>query len=387
MDARDRVARRHVTITVAAGLVALLLAVAGAAAPASAGETSDKNQPAYWAGLGYGTCEKVEGPGTPYELGAAPAGSAWSLLVVKAGSESSTYDPHAEYHNPPAGAYHHPSGKAISHIIRCHRPGAGTTTTVTPTTIKDCGSYAPSRLALDQASAEPGQTVTITGVAGGSDTLTFAISGTGVSTVDLGSVVTDPDGSFAKDLVIPDAYPAGTYTIKVRSARCNLTRSITIVTQSVDRSGCGSGNPLVLVRGAATSWKLISGTPPFNQSKPIKLTLVRRDAGAASTVLYSGAWPAGGTRTITVPAATPADRYFLIQSGSQQGNNRARSESCPIRVAEQSAPIGNVRAQDGGVDDGVRVALGLTFGAAVLVGLRQSRRTTRRRRHASSHLR
>src|SRR4051794_10322314 len=107
--------RARQALLVVAAIVAIAgVATVGSAPRASASDFSDKNQPEYWSSLGYGTCVKYENPGTPYVLGAPPAGSVWTLLVVKAGSESSTNDPHAEFHNPTPGAYYHPSGKTIS---------------------------------------------------------------------------------------------------------------------------------------------------------------------------------------------------------------------------------------------------------------------------------
>jgi hypothetical protein len=359
----------------ACALVALLVAMTGVGT-ADATESSDKNHPEYWEDLGYGNCTKYESPGTPYIL---PAGT-WTLLVVKAGSESSTNDPHAEYHNPTPGPYYHPSGKTISHVIRCGSGGGTTTTTSTPgsTTTNPCGNYTPRQLTLSQASVEPGDEVTISGVAGGLDTLVITISGSGVATTNLGSVVTAANGSFSKVVRIPDAFPAGTYTIKLTSTKCGKSGTISVVTQSVNRSGCGTGNPLVIVRGVATTWKLIAGTPAFNQAKPVQLTITRRTTGGVSYTLYSGAWPAGSTRSITVPASAPADRYFLVQSGSQQGNNKARTESCPVRVAESASSISSVRPAGPGLADGARGALALVFGAFVLLSLRQSRRTARK---------
>ncbi|WP_421119270.1 hypothetical protein ACE2AJ_18185 [Aquihabitans daechungensis] len=306
-----------------------------APSPAAA---EDKNHPSYWEGIGYGTCVKVEAPGTPYTLDAAPAGSAWSMLVVKAGSESSTNDPHAEYPNPVPGSYYHPSGKAISHIIKCSRGGSSGSTTTSTTAPDGCGTYTPRQLSANKASVEPGDSVTITGVAGGNDTLTFTIGGTGIATVTLGTVQTAPNGTFSFTAIIPDAYPAGSYKITVRSTTCPRTGTLTIVTQSVDRSGCGSGNPLTLVRGTGTSWKLITGTPPFNQAKSVTLTLTQRATGGVSYALGTGAWPSTGTRVVNVPANAPLDRYYLIQSGSQQGNNKPRTESCPIRVVDPPPP-------------------------------------------------
>jgi hypothetical protein len=355
-----------------------------ALAPSTAGASdfSDKNQPAYWENLGYGTCVKNEKPSTPYVLAAPPAGTTWTMLVVKAGSESSTNDPHAEYPNPVPGPYYHPSGKTISHVILCSRPGGGTTTTTQPTTTTDstCGNYTPRSLVTDVVSAEPGAVVTISGAGGASDTLTFTISGTSVTTRSLGTVVVGPSGTFSKSVVIPDDYPAGTYTITVRSNRCGRTGTVSIATQSVNRSGCGSGNPYVIVRGAATSWNLITGTPAFNTAKPITLKLTQRAVGGVSYTLYSGSWGTG-VKTLTVPASAPLDQYFLVQTGSQQGNNKPRTESCPVRIADSMPATSTIGSSHPSAPAStvLQISVVTVICGALLLRLRQGHSAQRRR--------
>ncbi|MCU1369043.1 MAG: hypothetical protein JWO77_237 [Ilumatobacteraceae bacterium] len=371
--------QKHGPRTILTVLAAATVVLAVAPSPAAA---DDKNQPSYWSGIGYGTCVKQEAPGTPYTLAAPPAGTTWSMLVVKAGSESSTNDPHAEYPNPVPGPYFHPSGKAISHIILCSRGGGsgGSTTTTTTTTPNGCGSYTPRQLVSNKASVEPGDSITISGVAGSNDTLTFTIGGSGTATVTLGTVQAALNGTFAFTAVIPDAYPAGSYTITVRSRACPRSGSITVVTQSVSRSGCGAGNPLTLVRGTSTSWTLVPGTPPFNTAKPVTLTLTQRMTNGVSYSLGSGAWPASGTRTITVPANAPLDRYYLVQTGSQQGNNKPRTESCPIRITDPPP------ATSSSVPPITQPAAAAAIGGLLLLALRRRRAQLDRPATAGSSL-
>lgn len=356
---------------------ALCVAIGLVLAPTVAGasEFSDKNHPEYWEDLGYGTCVKYEKPGTPYVLGPAPAGTTWSMLVVKAGSESSTNDPHAEYPSPVPGSYYHPSGKSISHVIVCSRRGS-TTTTTTTSTPDGCGTYTPRALAVDKASVEAGESVTITGTAGTVDQLTFTIGGVGVTTRTLGTTTSAADGSFSMTVVVPDDYPAGRFTITVTSASCGRTGTITITTQSVNRSGCGANAYFTLERGSTVTWTMIPGTPPFNTAKPVSLKLNQRTSGGATYTLYTGGWPSGGTVTFTVPAAAPLDRYYLVQAGRQKGNNRPRTESCPLRVVDPPPPA---PAEPLVEPTTIQTTGAAMAGALLLLQLRRRRRRSARR--------
>ena len=202
----------------------------------------------------------------------------------------------------------------------------------------DCSTYTPSGLVLSSASVEPGASVTIRGNGIGGDVLTFAISGSGVTTTSLGSGTVGSYGTFQKSFVVPPSYPAGTYTVTVRSTTCNRTGSVTITLTAVSRTGCAAGNPVTLTRGAGRSWKLVNTSPPFNTTKPVTLTLVQRTIGGASYTLYSGAWPATSTRTISVSGAAPLGQYYLNQTGSRAVTNAAISVSCPVVVVDAPAP-------------------------------------------------
>lgn len=207
--------------------------------------------------------------------------------------------------------------------------------------VVDCSTYTPSALSLSKTSVEPGEVVTISGNGGIGDAVSFTISGSGVTSTNLGSGTIGSTGTFMRTLQIPDAYPAGTYTITVRSTKCSRTGTVSITLKSVDRSGCASGNPLTLVRGASTNWKLVNTTPPFDTTKPVSLTLTRRTVGGVSYSLYSGTWPPSGTKAIVAPAAAPLDQYYLIQAGKRVSTGAAISVSCPVRVTDPpSTPSG-----------------------------------------------
>lgn len=101
----------------------LTVALAGlalsAAAPAYAAPTPGPNQEAYWEAMGYGDCTKEElddGVGS-FVLPAPPMGTAYTLLVLKAGSGATAND---VIENPVVGEeYTHGTGKDLSHVIWC----------------------------------------------------------------------------------------------------------------------------------------------------------------------------------------------------------------------------------------------------------------------------
>lgn len=104
-----------------AGLAAALLA--GSAAPALAAPHLGPNQVAYWEGLGYGDCSKTEladGVGA-VTLDPLPAGTVYTLLVLKAGSGDGA---NVVVEDPEAGiVYDHGTGKDLSHVIVCTDEG------------------------------------------------------------------------------------------------------------------------------------------------------------------------------------------------------------------------------------------------------------------------
>lgn len=219
------------------------------AVPVPPGNT---NNPSYWSSAGYGSCVKYEPVSTPYVLGAPPAGYYWSLLVLKAGSESSNDDWLTVLPYPLPGTYPHPSGKSISHVIVCKKPGSATTTTTstpgstttttTPvsTTIPgdDCNQYTPTYLAISTTSAEPGESVTITGSGFPGDTLVITISRPGYGPATIGTVIVPPGGSFSVTVIIPDDLGPGPATLAVTSDACACEPSSTTTTTS---GGGGGG--------------------------------------------------------------------------------------------------------------------------------------------------
>lgn len=222
--------------------------------------------------------------------------------------------------------------------------GGGSSTAGAAPAAVDCSTYAPTALSLSKTTVEPGENVTLSGDAKAGDVLTFTISGTGVTSTNLGSGTVGPSGTFQKVLTMPDAYPAGTYNITVRSTTCSRSTTISIILKVVDRSGCATGNPLTLTRGTSVNWKLVNTTPPFNTTKPVTLTLNRRVVGGVSYSLYSGAWPASNAKLVSIPAGAPLDQYYVVQSGSRAVTNAAISVSCPVRVVDPpttstSAPL------------------------------------------------
>jgi hypothetical protein len=119
--ARVSVAKRAL---VAGAAMATMLGVTAGVASAQQPLSAQQNNPDYWSNLGYGQCSKTENPGTPFVLGNPPAGTTWSLLVIKAGSAQSVDTPNDVILNPSPGTYYHSSGKTISHVIVCTQPGS-----------------------------------------------------------------------------------------------------------------------------------------------------------------------------------------------------------------------------------------------------------------------
>jgi len=92
--------------------------------PANATGNVGPNQPEYWEKKGYGDCYKPNYSNNTgkYTVPAAPAGKKWSLLVIKAGSDSGGGQIEGSYaiENPvPGKTYSHPTKNSISHIILC----------------------------------------------------------------------------------------------------------------------------------------------------------------------------------------------------------------------------------------------------------------------------
>ncbi len=370
------------------------------------------NDPDYWSALGYGYCFKNNSPNTPYVLGNPPSGYYWTLLVLKAGSEASNSDWLTQIPNPVPGTYYHPSGKQISHVIYCKKPNSGSTTTTpgstttapgstTTTTIPattttvvgaGCIDYTPTQLAISNSSAEPGQSVTITGSGVPGDNLVITIKRPGYPDDTIGFAVVDGFGNFSVVVTIPDSYSPGNYSITVRSHDCICPTSssttahhgdddddngddddgyygsrsyqnsggddddghgddddgsnsdnpcagatkINISVTSLDLSGCGTNSyDRVFTPGETITWHLMGS--PFDVTKPpVTLTLVSRTPGGPSYTLYSGVYPGSLDVTVTIPAGAPTDRYYLNQSG-KKSNNKVITKSCPVRVGIDAA--------------------------------------------------
>ena len=114
--------KRYATI-VALALLASTLSVGAVLAST---DISDENKVGYWCENGV----KYEPVATPYVVPTPPEGTAWTLLVLKAGSGEGANETFA---NPTSGqSYVHSTGKDISHVILCWEEV--TTTTASSTT-------------------------------------------------------------------------------------------------------------------------------------------------------------------------------------------------------------------------------------------------------------
>lgn len=431
-------------------VVAATTVVLGAGVqPASAGNADNVNHPAYWQAQGWGSCVKYDPVATPYGLGSAPSGYYWSLLVLKAGSASSNEDWLTQIPNPAPGPYYHPSGKTISHVIVCKKAGTAPTTTTTTTPGQDCHEYTPTFLALSKSSAEPGETVTVTGSGVPGDTLVIKISKPGQPTYALGSVVVGPGGTFSIAVIIPDDYPPGSYTITVRSNGCTCPGTSTttgppntgdndndndndndwnhrsfrtgggdndndndgdndsddgggnndnddqgdndndsdnddsqnspcygagtanITVTSLDLAGCGSNlDDRVFAQGEVVPWDIM-GTPFDTTKPPVTLKLQSRTPGGPTYTLYSGSYPASMTKNVTIPAAAPFDRYYLVQTGKDK-KSKTVTKSCPVRVGLE-AVLASSSSASSQIPRAVTSAAFVGLGAWMLVLLRRRR--------------
>jgi hypothetical protein len=363
-------------------VLAVVLAAAavatGAPAAAQPGGNAQLNQPSYYEGLGYGTCSKTENPSDPYVLGPAPAGSYWSLLVLKAGSEASNDDWNTMIQNPAPGEYVHPSGKDLSHIIVCFKPGSPPSTTTTTTTTLPggpCDDYTPTQVAVDPSTVQAGGQVVITGVALPGDTVTATLSGGSITPTPLGSATADAAGQFSITATVPTGISAGSYTITVSSTQCPASVDITIVVVSTVFSGCGTNNAArTIERGSSVVWAL--HVPSFNTSSPVTLRLKK---SGYNQVLYSGPWPASNDVTVTIPATAPTGQYTMEQVGTKKNGKGSMTKTCPIWLEFTSSPVS--ATIDGGGAAGAAAPLGYAALVAVAcVGLVRlgSRRATLR---------
>lgn len=358
----------------AALLAAPMLGVAGAAN----GSNSSLNQPDYYEGLGYGTCTKTETPGDPYNLGAAPGGKYWTLLVLKAGSASSNDDWNTMVPSPTPGPYVHPSGKSISHVINCYKNGSGpgptTTLPASSTTVPggDCSSYTPTHVAVDPPTASPGDAITISGVASPGDTLTATLSGNSSSPSVLGSATADGSGQFQIVGVVPAPLPEGTYTVTVTSQTCPTSVQVSLVIYALKFSGCGYNNEgRTFFPGQKVQWTFHDSS--FNTSQPVRLVVTK--TGTTYNLFGFGPWPASNQVEVTIPLTAPTGKYSMDQTG-EKPNGKSQTKSCPIWIEKAPKPVlaTSAPAGSGGLDVPVGVIAVGAISVGSLVRLRLRRR-------------
>jgi len=329
-------------MTAAAIVGAMLMAPLLGMASAQGGSNAQLNHPSYYEGLGYGSCTKIENPGDPYNLGAAPSGSYNRLLVLKAGSAASNDDWNTLVEYPVTGPYVHPSGKNLSHVIVCTKGGsAPTTTTTTTTTLPggSCDEYTPTMIAIDPPTAQPGDPITISGVAAPGDTVTATMSGGGGT---LGSDVADGSGQFAINAVVPTVNPA-TYTITLSTTSCPTSVQISFVVYALTFSGCGYNNEgRTFFPGEQVVWTFHDSS--FDTNKDVRLRI--RKSGFNADLFGYAPWPASNQVTITIPATAPLGQYTMEQYGFNKGNGKSKSKTCPVTIAAPPSPASAVGTGD-----------------------------------------
>ncbi len=97
-----------------------------------------------------------------------------------------------------------------------------------------CVEYTPSDVTVSDASVDPGQSITVSGIAGIDDPVTISIvSRNGGEPTVLANVTSDSTGRFSATVVIPASFPPGTYSILVTSGACPELASLDINVGSV----------------------------------------------------------------------------------------------------------------------------------------------------------
>ncbi|MFN8053577.1 MAG: hypothetical protein U0Q22_19230 [Acidimicrobiales bacterium] len=187
---------------------------------------------------------------------------------------------------------------------------------------RSCAEYIPRDLAINVPNAAPGQTVTITGIASPGDTVTIRISTIGGPPIVLGTATAGPDGFFTANVTIPANFVEGTYDITVSSPLCDGVSTITIVV-SFPQGRCTARKTIVAKRGDTVVWTLLG---VLDKTKPVKVLLVPV-GGGPTIVVYTGAYPASGKVTFTVPSNLPNGLYRIVESGTGP-NGKPRSARC-----------------------------------------------------------
>lgn len=359
--ARRRSKPQKIRVLVLGAALALLGGALFQPATASArGDDSELNHPEHYEQMGYGHCSKDDHPGHGYDLGAPPPDEHWSLLVLKSGSEHSNDDWNTMVEYPAMGSYVHPSGKDLSHTIKCHDHGGGghgggchggghhgggcgTTTTTTPG--GPCDDYTPTQVTVDPVTVMAGNTVTVAGVALPGDTVTATLS---PPPVPLGSDVADGSGQFSITGTIPVGTPPDSYDIIVESQGCPASTIATVTVVGTVFSGCGyNSSDRTFEQGQSVAWSL--HVPSFSTSHPVTLRLKR---SGYDQVLYSGAWPPSDEANIAIPATAPTGKYWIHQIGTKKNGKGSKTKKCPVWVILDFSNVVDAAAVSGPVDDG-----------------------------------
>ncbi len=187
---------------------------------------------------------------------------------------------------------------------------------------RSCADYIPRDLAINVPSAAPGETVTITGLASPGDTVTIRIAQLAGPPIVLATAVADSNGYFSANITIPANYAEGTYNITVSSPNCDGVGTITLVVR-FPGGRCTDRRTVEAQRGDSVEWTLLG---VLDTTKPLTVTLVPL-SGGPSVVVYTGAYPASGDVTFTVPASLPDGRYRIVESGTGK-NGKPLSARC-----------------------------------------------------------
>jgi len=326
---------RRIASLAAAFAVAATLVFVGAVPATAAPPTDNTNSTAYWQTPGTSeTCQKIDGTrGATWTLPAAPAGSVWTKVVIKAGStgasvdaENNAYYSDATYHHPagapgttwnsvaslPATTFVHPSGKDISHVIYCSAP-------VPPTAV--AGEAAATHEICEQ-DALRGGVITVALKPG----LTYAIAGpSGAVPFDAATGLTAP-------------LPPGDYTVTIApDAGYALTGPASILlTVSAYDGDCGISEPLEVKPTASVT----DQTCQFGALLVGGIITVGAEAGVTYTI--SGAAGAVAFDPITRATAPLEPGTYRVQPVAKPGYKLTSAADIVLTVGAYDGDCGLV---------------------------------------------
>jgi hypothetical protein len=144
--------------------------------------------------------------------------------------------------------------------------------------VSNCWLYVPNPISISVTSPTPGQTVTVSGKAGASETVAIQIGQTGRTAVVSTTATTDSGGNYTKSVTIPASAPFGVYSVTVNSPFCGVG-TLTINVRYPDNR-CTDYRQATATRPFSSTWQLLG---IFNWSQNVSVKLVKESAPGAGT--------------------------------------------------------------------------------------------------------